>query len=107
MAVYKIGSTVQILIEFTEDEFDAVFPNEEFVAECEITGGVEYPMIVTTDAVNRTVLLRADTTNWTKGRYKCDIRVRKNGIVTFIPQNSYIEFELIAPVTEAGSVVQT
>lgn len=107
MAVYKIGSTVQILIEFTEDEYAAIFPNEEFTAECEITGGVEYPMTIIQDAANRTVLLRANTTSWTKGRYKCDIRVTKNGITTFIPQNSYIEFELIAPVTETGSVVDT
>ena len=107
MAVYKIGATVQIIIEFTEEEWTAVFPNEEFFAECEMTVGAEYPMTVTTDEATRTVLLRAETTGWTKGTYKCDIRVTKNGITTFIPQDSYITFNMIAPVSEVGSIVDT
>lgn len=107
MAVYKIGATVQILLEFTDAEFTALFPNDEFVAEAEITGGVEYPMTIIIDEPTRAVLLRADTSTWNKGRYKCDIRVSKNGITTFIPLNTYIEFELVSPVTETGSVVDT
>ena len=107
MATYKIGATVQIVIEFTEDEFAAIYPNDEFTAEAEITGGAEYPLAVTWDIPSRTALLRAETSNWSRGRYKCDIRVVKNGVTAFIPLDEYITFDVIAPVTEAGTIVNT
>ena len=100
MSTYKRGSTLQILLEFTQEEWDAIYPHEEFLAECEITGGVEYELTPTFNIPERTILLRSPTDGWTRGRYKCDVKIVKNGITSYIPPNSYIEFEIIAPVTE-------
>lgn len=107
MTKFKIGATLQLLLEFTEEEFDAIYPNEEFLAEAEITGGAEYTLTPTIDVAARSILLSASTTGWTRGRYKCDIRVTKNGVVSFLPADSYIEFELISPVAEIASQVNT
>lgn len=107
MPTYKRGSTLQILLEFTDDEWDAIYPNEEFLAECEITGGVEYQLTPTFDTVNKTILLRSPTEGWQRGKYKCDIKIVKNGITSYIPADSYIEFDIIVPVTEIPNEVGT
>jgi len=107
MATYKIGATVQILLQMDQEEFDAIYPHTSFMAEAEITGGQEYQLTPTIDVLNRSILLTANTTGWQKGQYKCDIRIVKNGMTLFIPADSYITFNLVPPVTETANEVNT
>lgn len=106
MAIYKKGATLLIAIEFTEEEFTAIYPHDTLIAECE-NSTKEYPLITTFDVPNRTLLLSADTEPFTKGNYKVDVRIEKDGIVIFIPQDTYITFQIIAPVSEVGNEVET
>ena len=55
MATYKQGATLQILLEFTDDEFAAIYPFDEFIAEAEISGGQEYLLTHTVDVVNKSI----------------------------------------------------
>lgn len=106
MATYKIGATLQIVLEFTADEFSAIYPFDSFQAECENTN-TEFPLTHTIDVANRRILLTSPTDSFTRGTYKVDIRIEKDGIVTFFPKDTYITFNMIFPVADLVNKVNT
>lgn len=107
MATYKQGATLQILLEFTDEEFEAIYPFDSFLAEAEVSGGQEYELDYVVDVSTKTILLSSPTDGWNKGAYKCDIRIVKNGITSFIPPETFIQFNIINPVSETESVVNS
>lgn len=106
MSIYKIGATLQIVLEFTEEEFDSIYPFDSFLAECE-NSSKEYTLNYTIDVENRTILLSRETDDFTRGTYKVDIRIEKDGLTTFFPKDSYITFQMIPPVSEPANQVNT
>lgn len=106
MATYKIGATLQIVLEFTEEEFNTIYPFDLFMAECENTT-TEFVLPHTVDVANRSILLQRSTADFTRGTYKVDCRVEKDGIITFFPKDTYITFTMVPPVAEVGTEVNT
>ena len=102
---YKRGTFVQITVQFTETEWADIHPWESIRAEAQIgdtgkPGTVEHDFTITTDAVNRIVLLEADTSTWGFGKYKWDILVVKGGKKKYYPPDRNEEITITEGVTE-------
>lgn len=110
MSIYKKGATIRILLDqLTEEEFNAIYPYDSVRCEAEIKkepDGVERLFNVEPDIANRTFLLSSVTAeNWDIGSYKLDVRFTRNGEHFYVPQRGYIEFQIIAPVTDDSTEV--
>lgn len=100
MVTWKIGTTIQILLEFDDDEFEVVSSSTSFLAKVKHSSGQEYEFDQETDEASKTISLTADTAAWQLGMYRSDIRVELTDKTVYVPADNFIEFKLIKPVTE-------
>lgn len=94
----KKGSTLELVIEFTDDEWDSMADDAQVTSEVK-TGSAEYPLTVEFDESKKIISLSADTSNWIVGTYKADVFFIVNDRRIYIPGEDFIRFELINPIT--------
>ena len=108
MSVYKRGSTVKILMELTQTEWETVYPFDAVKCEAEVpklapeVGETEYLFTVTPDPATKTMMLRSVSSDtWPIGAYRLDVRFTKNGENFFYPEGTdFINFSITKPVTD-------
>lgn len=97
---FKRGSTLRALLQFTEDEWAAIWPWGDVSAQAR-QGAAVHSVTVTVDDANRRVTLTADTSDWLLRLARIDLRVVRGGMVIYIPGTSDLQVSIGQPVTEA------
>lgn len=105
MSIYKRGSTIRILLdEFTEAEWEAVYPFDEAKAEANLDKDpdlLEYAFEVITDEAAKSIILKSVSADlWPEGDYRLDVRFTREGEHIFVPATEYVKFKIIRPVTD-------
>lgn len=106
MQIKKIGATISVILRFTEADWEVISTADELLAEIETRGGSEYQFTITPNAAGRELHLQAQTAGWAAAQYRGDLKVVKDGIVTYYPDKTFIEFQLINPVSETANTVE-
>lgn len=96
--ILKQGSTFRVVVEFTEEEWDSLYPYDEIYSEVKIKTNY-YQLQVTPNETEKTLILTSDTDAWSTGSASFDIKVYKNGIVQFFPADGALTFTVIKPIT--------
>lgn len=106
---YKKGASIPLFLDdFTDEEWQAIYPFDEISCVAQIERAateVEYFFTHEVDEVNRIISFEANTINWPVAKYRADIRVKNNGRNTFIPADKYIRFEVIESIADDKSGV--
>ncbi|WP_347140782.1 hypothetical protein [Paracoccus sp. SSK6] len=98
MAKIKKGSAFESFATFTEEEWAALHPFDEFLAAVG-QGKAKYPLTITIDEETRTVFMRAaDTSSWSIGPAQFDFKIIKNGRSIALPGDHNVELIIIAGV---------
>ena len=100
MATIKRGATLKVTLEFTAEEWAAIYPWDSIRAEAQ-QGMVEHDFQITVDAPNRTILLTLPTQPLGLGQWAFDVRAEKaSGESIFMPPDKMFAFSLVEGVTE-------
>ena len=103
----KRGTTLRFRFDFTEEEWDAVYPFTVAKSEAKIkktpsdATWTEYEFEVLADEETRSLTLRGvSCDHWPAGQYRLDLRLRKDDEFIFVPSDEFLLFTLIEPATD-------
>lgn len=110
MQVKKAGATIRVILRFDDpDEWEYISTADELLSEIEKAGSKEYRFTITLNHESREILLQAHTYHpelWDTGDYRADLKVTKDGFVSYYPDKTFIEFKLIKPISETEDYVE-
>lgn len=98
-APFKRGSTLKVLLEFEPDEWPAIWPWDSVVAEARQDSQI-HDMSVTVTPSERAILLTADTSEWSIGMARFDLRAVRSGEAIYLPPHDDLTASIVRPVTE-------
>lgn len=98
---FKRGAALRALLQFTDEEWAAIWPWDEVSAQAR-QGAAVHPVTVTVDDARRRVTLTADTSGWLLRLARIDLRAVRGGTVAYIPGTSDLLVSIVPPVTEAA-----
>lgn len=89
----KKGTHFQFIVVMDPDEWNVLFPFDSVTAQVS-TGNNFFNLEIIIDEETRTIVASSPTDEWLIGKYKCEIKIEKNGSSFYIPPKSYFTFEI-------------
>lgn len=100
MTSIKRGATFKATLEFTEQEWAAIYPWDAIEAEVG-QGSKRYPLNIQVNAAARTVtLVRVNTSLWVVGPAAFDVWITRGSQKLPFPASSNIRLNVIEGITE-------
>lgn len=89
----KKGTHFQLIVVMDLDEWNVLSPFDGLTVNVS-TGNNFFPLDILVDEETRTIVASSPTDDWVIGKYKCEIKIEKNGAYFFIPPKSFFTFEI-------------
>lgn len=99
MLKIKKGASFRLALQFTEQEWESIFPVDLIVSQYR-QGDTVVNLEVEADALTRCIYLRSETTSWNLGKGSFDVKLIRGGLVTIIPELTNVEVQVIKGVTQ-------
>lgn len=98
MIKVKKGYNFSVALQFTEEEWDSIFPIDEIVSEFKQNNRYS-TLEIDVDEETRCIFVKAETDDWSVGTGYFDIKITKDGVKQAIPELTNIEVQIVQGIT--------